>query len=225
MTGFEQYYFVKEDDMIVFLEIIGTIAFAISGAVVGVQKKMDVFGVTILAMTTAVGGGIIRDIILNLTPPTAFKEPIYAFSAIAVGLTVFLIEYKKLFKHRPKFYDEILLWMDSIGLGIFTVSGIQVAFLSAASAGENVVSKNFLAIFVGVITGVGGGVMRDMMAGDKPYVFVKHFYATAAIIGAILCALLWDIAGQLFSMLIGAGVITVLRVLAAHLNWNLPRIE
>ena len=211
--------------MLFLIEFIGTVAFAISGAVVGVQKKMDIFGVTILAMTAAVGGGIIRDLILDVTPPTAFQEPVYACSAIVVGIIFFYIEYKNLFSHKPRFYDEILLWMDSLGLGIFTVSGIQAAYLSDVGRGESFFSKLFLAVFVGVVTGVGGGVMRDMMAGESPFIFVKHFYATAALIGALICALTWGILGALPSMLLGAGTIMVLRVLAAHKNWNLPRIR
>ena len=211
-------------DMVVLLEIIGTIAFAISGAVVGVQKKMDVFGVAILAMTTAVGGGIIRDLILDVTPPIAFQKPVYAFSAIAVGLLVFFIEYKKLFRHKPRFYEEILMWMDSIGLGIFTVSGIQTAYMTKAPVDESLWTKLFLSVFVGVVTGVGGGVMRDIMAGEAPFIFVKHFYATAALIGAVVCAVSWGMIGSVLAMLLGTGTIIVLRVLAAHRNWNLPRI-
>lgn len=205
--------------MILFLEIIGTIAFAISGASVGIRKKMDLFGVAILAMTTAVGGGILRDIILNITPPAAFRQPVFALSAIAVGIAVFFVEAKKLFVRKPRLYETTLLWMDSLGLGIFTVSGIQVA-LAGVTEGNA-----FLAVFVGVVTGVGGGVLRDIMSGNTPYIFVKHFYASAALVGAILCVALWRPLGSLPSMLTGAGIIVVLRILAAHFHWSLPRIQ
>lgn len=205
--------------MILLMEIIGTIAFAISGASVGIQRKMDLFGVAILAMTTAVGGGILRDIILNITPPAAFRQPIFALSAIAVGIAVFFVEAKKLFVRKPRLYETTLLWMDSLGLGIFTVSGIQVAFAGVAEG------NCFLAVFVGVVTGVGGGVLRDIMSGNTPYIFVKHFYASAALVGAILCVALWRPLGSLPSMLAGAGIIVVLRVLAARFHWSLPRIQ
>lgn len=205
--------------MILFLEIIGTVAFAISGASVGIRRKMDLFGVAILAMTTAVGGGILRDIILNITPPAAFRQPVFALSAIAVGIAVFCIEAERLFVHKPRLYETALLWMDSLGLGIFTVSGIQVAFTSVAGGNA------FLAVFVGVVTGVGGGVLRDIMSGNTPTIFVKHFYASAALVGAIVCAALWKPLGALPSMLTGAGIIVVLRVLAAHFRWSLPRIK
>lgn len=201
------------------LEIVGTIAFAISGAVVGIQKKMDIFGVAILAMTTAVGGGIIRDVILNVTPPAAFRDPACALTAIAVGIIVFYFVKHHFKPHRLAFYETVLLVMDSIGLGIFTVIGVETAYLRAAQV--NV----YLAVFVGVITGVGGGIMRDTFAGNTPYVFTKHFYACASLIGAILCALSWPLLGQTASMLIGAAVILVLRLLASHYRWSLPKIE
>ena len=121
--------------------------------------------------------------------------------------------------HRVTFYEELLLFMDSIGLGIFTVIGVETAYLHAARV--NV----YLAVFVGVVTGVGGGIMRDLFAGNTPYVFTKHFYACASLIGAILCALSWPLLGQAASMLIGAAVILVLRLLASHYRWSLPKIE
>ena len=205
--------------MLFLLEMIGTIAFAISGAVVGIQKKMDIFGVAILAMTTAVGGGIIRDVILNVTPPAAFRDPACTLAAIGTGIIVFYFVKNHLKPHRFTFYETLLLYMDSIGLGIFTVIGVQTAYLYAERV--NV----YLAVFVGVITGVGGGIMRDTFASNTPYVFTKHFYACASLIGAILCAVSWPLLGQTVSMLAGAVVIVVLRLLASHYRWSLPKIE
>ena len=106
--------------------------------------------------------------------------------------------------------------MDSIGLGIFTVVGIMVAQ-------NRIVNNPFFLVFLGVITGIGGGVMRDVMAGNTPYIFVKHFYATASIIGAIVTVVLWGYIGATFSMVIGAVLIVVLRLLAAHFHWSLPK--
>jgi uncharacterized membrane protein YeiH len=205
--------------MLFLLEMIGTIAFAISGAVVGIQKKMDIFGVAILAMTTAVGGGIIRDVILNVTPPAAFRNPVCTLAAIAVGIIVFYFVKHHFQPHRLTFYEKLLLVMDSIGLGIFTVIGVETAYLRAANV--NV----YLAVFVGVITGVGGGVMRDTFAGNTPYIFTKHFYACASLIGAVICALSWTWLGQTGAMLTGAVVILILRLLASHYRWSLPKIE
>jgi uncharacterized membrane protein YeiH len=107
--------------------------------------------------------------------------------------------------------------MDSIGLGLFTVVGVQVAKTSVA--GNNL----SLVPFVGVLTGVGGGILRDVFAGNRPYIFVKHFYACASIIGAWACALLWPVIGELPSMTIGAIMIVILRLLAAYYRWSLPK--
>ena len=201
------------------LEIIGTIAFAISGAIVGIQKKMDIFGVSILGLTTAVGGGILRDLILNVTPPAAFQNPAFAATAIVVSILVFIPAVRNVFEHGKKFYEAAILLMDSIGLGLFTVVGVQVA--TAAMPEMNL----FLITFVGVLTGVGGGILRDIFAGNTPYIFIKHFYACASIIGAWTCALLWPHTGSVPAMIAGAVLTVVLRLLAAHFRWSLPKAK
>ena len=201
------------------LELVGTVAFAVSGAVTALLKKMDAFGVVILAMTTAVGGGIIRDVILNITPPIAFQKPVFALTSLAVGLGCFLITACRLFRHKPRFYDQTLLVMDSLGLGIFSVTGVQAAF--SAVPGANV----FLAVFTGVLTGVGGGVLRDILAGNTPVILVKHFYACASVIGALLCSLFWHRLDELPAMILGAATTFILRMLAAHFHWSLPKIN
>lgn len=208
--------------MVFLLELIGTIAFAISGAFVGIQKKMDVFGVSVLAMVTAVGGGILRDMILNVTPPAAFRDPFFTFAAILTGIIVFCIMKKHVrLQNKTVYavYEMVLRIMDAIGLGIFTVIGMEAAYVRDAE------TNIYLAVFVGVITGVGGGIMRDVMAGNTPYVFTKHFYACASIIGAIVCAICWPLLGSMISMLIGALLVVALRIMAAHYRWSLPKIE
>ncbi|MBR5356164.1 MAG: trimeric intracellular cation channel family protein [Lachnospiraceae bacterium] len=195
--------------MIFVLEIIGTIAFAISGAMVGIEKKMDIFGVLVLGMTTAVGGGIIRDLLIGVVPPMAFQEPVYALTAIAVSIVVFL----PFVRNRINKISKTILLMDSIGLGIFTVIGLR-----AGAPFENA----FLSIFLALVTGVGGGVLRDMFAKDQPMIFIKHFYASASIIGAVVSLLLWDINVET-SMIVGAATVIVLRILAAKFRWHLPK--
>ena len=204
--------------LFVAFEILGTIAFAVSGAVVAISKKMDIFGVAILGMTTAVGGGILRDLILGITPPAAFQSPGYALTSIAVSMLVFLPPVRRLLHWNEKLYDTALLLFDAIGLGIFTVIGVQTAYIATGELNA------FLAIFVGVVTGCGGGVMRDVFAGSPPYIFVKHLYATASLLGAVACLLLWNI-GQMPAMLIGAAVTLTLRLLAAHYRWSLPKAK
>ena len=191
------------------LEIVGTIAFSVSGAVVAIHKKMDVLGVAALGVITAVGGGILRDLLLGITPPNAFRDPIYALIAIAVALVVFLP-----FISRKINLDHILwVLVDAIGLGAFTMIGV-----TTGSSFDNV----FLRVFLGVITGVGGGVIRDICSGDIPMIFIKHFYACPCIIGAVICAILSDYNSDLATVS-GFIVIVVLRLLAAKYRWHLPK--
>lgn len=205
------------EQLLLAIEIIGTVAFAVSGAVVGLEKGMDIFGVAILGLTTAVGGGVIRDLVLGNTPPATFRDPVYAVIAICVSIVMFLPAIRRLFDRHHHLYDIAMLLMDSLGLGIFTVVGVRTAYASGSEHGV------FLLVFVGVTTGVGGGILRDVLAGNTPYVFVKHFYATASLIGALLCVFLWPLAGSTWSMVAGAAVVMALRLLAAHYRWSLPR--
>ena len=200
------------------LEILGTIAFAVSGAMVALKKNMDIFGVVILGIVTAVGGGATRDIVLGITPPTMFEKPIYAIIATVASVIVFLPSIRRQLTRNQKVYELTMRIMDSAGLGLFTVMGID----KAHSVGEY---NLFLLVFVGVITGVGGGLMRDIMAGNTPYIFVKHIYASASIAGALVCALLWDILGAVGAMFIGAALVLVIRMLAAHYKWSLPHAQ
>lgn len=208
------------DTLIFVLELIGTLAFAASGAMTGVRKNMDIFGVAILGLTTAVGGGVIRDLILGSTPPRTFQDPIYAGLAVATAIAVFIVARRGWFEGRHQFYDLALLVMDSLGLGAFTVTGVGAA-LEAGQDGA------FLLIFVGVVTGVGGGVLRDVLAGDTPYIFVKHVYACASLLGAIVCVLLQPLAGESVSVVAGMLSVVALRFLSAYFHWNLPhaRVE
>ena len=158
-----------------------------------------------------------RDVILGVTPPTAFRDPLFAVVAIAVSILVFIPAVRGALDREKKIYDVTLLLMDSVGLGLFTVIGVQTAF--SVTEGRNY----FLITFVGVLTGVGGGILRDVLAGNTPYIFVRHFYASASIAGAWICALLWDVIGSPAAMLSGAAAVLVLRLLAARYHWSLPK--
>lgn len=203
--------------LLLIFELLGTVAFAISGALIAISKKMDIFGVVILGLITAVGGGVIRDLVLGNTPPETFKNPIYGVVAISVSIIVFVPFFRKTLLKNQRVFDLILLIMDSLGLAVFTVVGIETA--ATYLDGFNV----YLLLFVGVITGVGGGVMRDTLAGNTPYIFVKHFYATASLIGSAVTIGLWNFAGTVYSMIAGASVIFALRMCAAHFHWKLPK--
>ena len=211
------------DEFICILELIGTVAFASSGAMIAIEKKMDIFGVNVLGATTAVGGGIMRDIILGLTPPGAFSHPVYVLVAALTSTILFVIAYAKptAFESRVKtdYYDKLMFWCDTAGLGIFTVVGIQAAV--RAVGGENV----FFFVFIGTLTGVGGGVLRDIMAGETPYILVKHIYACAAIAGGIVCVVGRTAFGEAYGTILGLAATVLLRFLAAHFRWNLMRVS
>ena len=209
----------KDMKIVFILEILGTVAFAVSGAIVGIQKKMDMFGVVILGLTTAVGGGVMRDLMLNITPPAAFQRPVFSVVAIAVSLLIFMRSVRIALEHKSRAYENMLLIMDTIGLALFTVIGVEAA--QDAIAERNL----FLVTFVGVLTGVGGGVIRDVFAGITPSIFTKHFYACASIAGAWTCALLWTDELKIQAMFTGAVVTVMLRVLAAHYRWSLPKAK
>ena len=167
-------------ELLLFVELIGIVAFSVSGAVSAFRKQMDLFGIIMLGACTALGGGVLRDIMLGITPPAMFENPVYAAVAALASLAVFIPQVRRLIGGN-RAYEIVMLVMDSLGLGVFTVVGIQTALEKSGDYGP------FLLVCVGVLTGVGGGVLRDVLAGERPYVFVKHFYACASLIGAVLC--------------------------------------
>lgn len=202
---------------ILILEIIGTVSFALSGAISALKKDMDIFGVCILGITTAVGGGIMRDITLGITPPSALVDPLYIIIAIIASALIFIPGIRHFITAGSLLYERLMLITDSLGLGVFTVVGLNVGI-------DFGFSKNpLLLIFISVITGVGGGVLRDIFAGERPYIFVKHVYACAAIAGTLLSFFTWEIFGRYFAMSAGLLLIVAIRFLAAHFHWSLPK--
>ena len=211
-----------QDNIVFILEIIGTVAFAVSGALVGIRRSMDIFGVCVLGVVTAVGGGAIRDVAVGIIPPNVFRDPVYATVAVLVSCLVFGVAYFRSFRSSGrlgKLYDGAMLLMDAVGLGIFTVVGVN------AGIQQGYGGNAFLLIFTGTVTGVGGGLLRDVMAGVPPYIFVRHIYACASIAGAVACTLLYRMTGITAAMFAGAGLVLVIRCLASHYRWNLPRIR
>ncbi len=205
------------------IEIIGTIAFAITGVITSLEKKFDVFGALVLGTMTAVGGGIVRDLILGYTPPMAFRKPVYALTALITSLAVFVIAYffgRRIKKHF-EIYSQVINIFDSIGLAVFVIGGINSAI--SCGFGENM----FLSVFVATLTGVGGGVMRDIMAGRVPTILHKRVYALAAIIGAIIYYVLYfyGICPATLAVIIGAGSVLIIRILATIFRWNLPTVK
>jgi len=206
----------------IIFEIIGIIAFAISGAILGIRKHFDILGIIILGVITAVGGGALRDIILGINPPMMFQNPFYtiiAFLTSCITFWVLLISTSKLNKNK-RFFADLVNFFDAIGLGIFAVTGTNTAILNGHV--ENI----FLCVFVGTITAIGGGMMRDILAGKVPFVLYKDVYATAAIVGALLYYLLhmtfnlsWFISSSTAIL-----ITIIIRLLASFFGLRLPRL-
>lgn len=207
-----------ENPIIFIAEMIGTVAFASSGAMLGIRKNLDLFGVIVLGLCVAVGGGILRDIILGRTPPGAFSNPSYAMVALATAVVLFLIIYWKqelLNSRYLALYERIMNYCDAVGLGVFTVIGVYTAY-------EEGYRGTFFLVFLGMLTGIGGGVIRDVLADTLPFILHKHIYAVAALIGGLICAQLIEYHLYL-AMASGAAVIILIRLLASHFRWNLPK--
>lgn len=202
------------------IEIIGTVAFACSGAMVAIEKQLDLLGIIVLGVTTAVGGGMIRDLIIGIQPPTLFVNPVYVLMAFLAVMVIFcIVKFRRMTIRifSSLTYERVMNLLDAIGLGAFTVVGIDTAI--EAGYGE----YRFLMIFLGVITGVGGGILRDIMAGQTPAVLKKHVYACASIAGAVCYVLLMERCGTDVSMIVSAILVVAIRVLARHYKWNLPK--
>ena len=209
--------------IILIMELIGTIAFASSGAILAIKKNMDLFGVNVMALITAVGGGGIRDIIIGNLPPMMFRDSIYVMVALFTANVIFLVLY--IYQNRESsekcaaLYDNVMLWSDAAGLAVFTITGINTGIQQGFR--EN----GFLLVVLGVLTGVGGGIIRDIMANEKPYVLVKHFYACASVCGAVTFVLLYGKMKFSIVTLLSFSVTMLLRILAFKYRWNLPRIR
>lgn len=218
----EENLMIQDISVFFVVELIGTVAFACSGAMVAIEKQLDLLGVIVLGVITAVGGGMIRDILIGIEPPSLFLNPVYVVTALIAVLILFCI---MKFSGRcqallsSEMYEGMMNFMDAIGLGVFTVVGMDTAI--SAGYGE----YRFLMIFLGVITGVGGGILRDIMAVQPPYVLKKHIYACASLAGALCYMLLLPRIDRDGAVVISACLVVLIRVLARKYRWNLPRIE
>ncbi|WP_150538355.1 trimeric intracellular cation channel family protein [Actinobacillus vicugnae] len=194
-------------------DLIGTIVFAVSGAMAARQHKMDIFGMFILAFVTGVGGGTLRDVMIGSTPVFWMKQPIYVLMiSVAVVLTA-------IFKNKisKKEWQKGLLIFDAIGLGVFTVIGVQ--------KGLDFGLHPLIAIALGGITGCFGGVIRDILRNEVPIVLQREVYVTASLVGGVIFVLFYS-AGVESRWVDIATVSTVIfiRLLSIRFNLHLPKI-
>lgn len=202
------------------LELLGTVAFAFSGCMVANAKRMDIFGVWVLGTVTAVGGGAVRDVLLGSFPPGMFRNGVYVAVATATVAFWLLMAARRGAMTNLVFAKLIKIMdiSDSLGLGIFAVLGSQTAIRSGY--GDNW----FLVIFVGVLTGVGGGLLRDVMADMTPMIFCKRIYAIAAMAGSVVYLVLFQVKEipEIGAVLAGTITVFVIRTLASTYRWDLP---
>ena len=193
------------------LDILGTIAFAISGVSVAMNKRMDAFGVLIIAFVTAVGGGTLRDVLIGLTPVTWMTNMTYVYVIFAA--TIFTVA----FKQKINYLRTSLLLFDTIGIGLYTVVGIE----KGLAAGLHPI----ICIALGTMTACFGGVMRDMLCNEIPVIFRKEIYATACILGGITYFILeqFPIEDNIIFIIAGSVVMTV-RLFAVKFKVSLPSL-
>lgn len=200
-------------------EVVGLVAFAASGAMLAAEKNLDIFGVWALGMVTAFGGGVIRDLLLGLVPPAMFSNYIFFLLATLTCCAVFLAyRFPGQAASRKFDYRAAVNCFDAVGLGVFSVSGVSVAIDAGHAANP------LLAVTVGVVTGIGGGILRDILNGEIPSVLRKHIYALAAIIGATLYYLIAvGLAMPLLALPCGILATFGIRMAATYYRWQLPR--
>ena len=201
-------------NVLYFFDLFGTFAFAVSGAILGIKKDMDIYGMFILAISVGLGGGTMRDVLLSRTPPFVLTDINYMIVITAATLIVFFLN-SKVVKDMPM---KALNIADAIGLGVFTSIGATVAVEC------NV--EWYGIIFFGVMTATAGGMIRDTLAGEVPFVLKKEVYASASIAGGILFIILYKSnVGMNINILITSIFVTLIRIIAIYKNWNLPHFK
>lgn len=196
-------------DAITILDWVGTFAFALSGALVGVRKQFDLFGVLFLSFVAAVAGGIMRDVLIGDLPPAAVTHVHYFLIAVGAGLLTFF-RYPAVASRQR----QVLLF-DAVGLALFAVVGAEKALAHGIHP--------LMAALLGMLTGIGGGMTRDVLAGETPFVLRSELYAVAALAGAatVACGHALGIT-PIYSALIGAAACLFLRLMAIYRNWRAP---
>ncbi len=197
--------------MFYIIDILGTIAFAISGVLIAINKKMDVFGILIIAFVTAVGGGTLRDLLIGQTPVSWMQDITYTY--VILASSIFAI----IFRSKINYLRTSLFLFDTIGIGLYTLVGIE--------KGESAELHPIICIALGTITASFGGVIRDILCNEIPVIFRKEIYATACILGGISYFLLKTLPldGNLIFVISGVVVIAV-RLLAVKFKIGLPTI-
>lgn len=193
------------------IDILGTIAFAISGVLVAINKKMDPFGILIIAFVTAVGGGTLRDLLIGHTPVSWMKDMTYTWVILGSAIVAVIL------RNRINYLRTSLFLFDTIGIGLYTVVGIE--------KGINAELHPIICIALGTITASFGGVIRDILCNEIPVIFRKEIYATACIVGGLSYFLLRKLPIESdFVYIISILIVIIIRLLAVRFKIALPTI-
>lgn len=190
------------------LDLAGCFVFALSGGLAAVRARLDVFGVVVVATVTAIGGGILRDVLAGVTPPNALRHWPYLAVPAAAAVVVFVWHPQVNRMRRP------IVVLDAAGLGLFTVTGTRLALDHGLGPSG--------AVALGVLTGIGGGVLRDVLLREIPLVLRREIYALASAAGAVLVVIGWKVGWTLGWEITAAASVFAVRVLAARRHWSAP---
>lgn len=201
---------MNSQEIIYALDLLGTVAFAASGALAGVRRGMDLLGVVVLGIVTATGGGVMRDVLLNDTPPFCFKNELYLYLAVAASVVVFVTP------RRFEKMNRAMLLLDALGLGTFLVIGTSKAL--AFNLGL------MGAIIMGVMTATCGGLVRDLLSNQIPLILQREIYASACVVGGALFYLLHHTqVDPTVTVTVSALTVIAIRFAAIVKGWQLPR--
>ena len=202
----------NSDVLLVVFDLTGTLVFALEGALRAIRSELDFLGVLVLAFVTAVGGGIIRDLLIGATPPAAIRDWRY-FGVAILGATAVTFFYQWV----QAIPDQLIVTLDAAGLGLFAVAGVEKAL--------DYDMHPLMAVVMGGITGVGGGTVRDLLLAQVPSVLRKDVYASAALAGGVVMVLLLKVkVPRALAMAVGGSACFLLRIVAVARDWNLPRL-
>jgi len=199
-------------DIIYALNLIGTVVFAISGAMTASDYKMDAFGALVIAFITALGGGTLRDLLLDSHPIGWIHDPNYVYAVLLAVLLSYL------FKKSIQKLRKAMFLFDTMGIGLFAILGVEKSI--------ELELQPTIAIMMGIVSAVFGGVLRDVITGRIPLIFRKEIYATACLFGCIVYyGLTLTSLAPILTLIIPIVLIMVVRILAVKYEWHLPRIK
>jgi len=186
----------------------GTLLFAVSGVLIGVEKKFDLFGVIILAFVTAIGGGTLRDILIGSTPVGWMQNDTYIYLIISSIPLVYF------FRTTIQKWRKSVFIFDTLGIALFTVLGLEKTLTVGLSP--------VVAIFMGVVSAVFGGVLRDVLANEVPLIFRKEIYASACLTGAVSYYIALQWLAKTPAIILAISIVVIIRIIAIRRNWELP---